>query len=113
MVEVVLIVVLVVHLLPTLPSFVGSNYYCEAGCNCPNKPPIHSKFYPDDRLWDGQDCGTHETACCQHDLIPWFYRDLGYNTTDYIEMRICLSEGTSDEDSPIEQYEIYVTEIVD
>ena len=90
----------------SLPTFVGSHYYCEAGCH--DESAILQKFYSDDRLWDGKDCGTHETVCCQRDLIPWFYRDLGYSTTDYIEMRICLSEGTIDEDSPVEQYEIYV-----
>ena len=90
----------------TLPSFVGSNYYCEAGIQSQSYKV--NKFYSDDRLWDGKDCSTFETLCCQRDLIPWFYRDLGYSTTDYIEMRICLSEGTSDEDSPVEQYEIYV-----
>ena len=89
-----------------LPSFVGSHYYCEAGCH--DDYATLQKFYSDDRLWDGQDCGTHETVCCQRDLIPWFYRDLGYSTTDYIEMRICLDEGTIDEDSAVEQYEIYV-----
>ena len=89
----------------TLPLFVGSNYYCEAGCH---DAAIVSKFYSDDRLWDGQSCGKGETLCCQRDFIPWFYSNLGYSTTDYIEMRICLNEGTSDEDSPVEQYEIYV-----
>ena len=90
----------------TLPSFVGSNYYCEIGTQ--GQSYKVDKFYSNDSLWDGEGCGTSETLCCERDLIPWFYRDLGYSTTDYIEMRICLNEGTIDEDSPVEQYEIYV-----
>ena len=88
------------------PSIVGSHYYCEAGCH--SLTCVTGRFYPNDRSWDGEDCGSSETTCCQRDLIPWFYRSLGYSTTDYIEMRICCDEGTNDEDVPIEQYEIYV-----
>ena len=89
----------------TLPSFVGSDYYCEAGCK---DNPIHGKFYYNDPLWDGHQCGKRETACCQRTGIPWFYRSLGYSTTDYIEMRICFNEGTHDEDCAVGQYEIYI-----
>ena len=49
--------------------------------------------------------GSYETTCCQHSLIPWFYRCLGNCTTDYIEMRNCFNEGTN-EDCPLEEYEI-------
>ena len=88
------------------PSFVGSDYYCESGHK--NGPLILGKLYPSDRLWDGKDCGSSETSCCQRPLIPWFYKSIGYYTTDYIEMRICCDEGTNDEDVPVEQYELYV-----
>ena len=89
----------------TLPSFVGSDYYCESGVK---EHFILSKFYYNDPLWDGHQCGIRETACCQRTGIPWFYRSFGYSTTDYIEMRICLDDGTHDEDCPVGQYEIYV-----
>ena len=91
----------------TAPSFLGSNYYCEAGYQG-DSFPIFGKFYTSDRLWDGKDCGSSETACCQRPLIPWFYKSIGYYTTDYIEMRICCNEGTNDEDVAVEQYELYV-----
>uniref|UniRef100_A0A1X7SSY1 Fibrinogen C-terminal domain-containing protein n=1 Tax=Amphimedon queenslandica TaxID=400682 RepID=A0A1X7SSY1_AMPQE len=83
----------------SLPSFVGSNYYCEAGCHywCLSNP-----------LWDGKGCGSSGTNCCQRTLIPWFYRSFGYSTTDNIEMRICCDQRTSDEDVLFGQYEIYV-----
>ena len=89
------------------PSFVGSDYYCEAGYQGSTSPTF-GEFYSSDRLWDGKDCGSSETACCQSSLIPWFYKSIGNYTTDYIEIRICCSEGTDDEDVPIEQYDIYV-----
>ena len=89
----------------TPPSFVNNDYYCESGS--PNYPVL-GKFYPNDPLWDGHQCGSIETACCQRTGIPWFYKKLNCSTTDYIEMRICLNEGTSDEDCPVAHYEIYV-----
>ena len=90
----------------TPPSFVSSDYYCESGC--PNTRPVKGKFYPNDPLWDGHQCGSIETDCCNRTGIPWFYKKFNYSTTDYIEMRICLSEATSDEDCPVAHYEIYV-----
>ena len=89
------------------PSFVGSDYYCESGYQG-NSDPTLGVFHSSDRLWDGKDCGSSETACCQRPLIPWFYKSIGYYTTDYIEMRICCNEGTNDEDVAFEQYELYV-----
>ena len=86
-------------------SFVDNDYYCESGS--PNYPVL-GKFYTNDPLWDGHQCGSIETACCQRTGIPWFYKKFNYSTTDYIEMRICLNEGTSDEDCPVAHYEIYV-----
>ena len=88
------------------PSFVGSDYYCESGFT--GSSPVIGKFYSTDRVWDGKDCGSSETACCQRPLIPWFYKSIGYYTNNYIEMRICCDEGTNDEDVAIEQYELYV-----
>ena len=89
------------------PTFVGSDYYCEAGYQGDRKPQFE-EFYSSDRLWDGKDCGSRETTCCQSSLIPWFYKSIGNYTTDDIEMRLCCNEGTNDEDVAIEQYDIYV-----
>ena len=89
------------------PSFVGSDYYCESGYQGSNRP-TSGKLYNGDPLWDGTDCGSSETACCQRTLIPWFYKSIAHSTTNYIEMRICCDEGTNDEDVAFEQYDIYV-----
>ena len=89
-----------------VPSFVGSNYYCESGCHQSN--PSTNTLYTSDPLWDGKGCGSTETTCCEHTLIPWFYRSFTHSTTDNIEMRLCCDEGTDNEDVPIKEYEIYV-----
>ena len=66
-------------------------------------------LYTSDPLWDGQGCDGSESPCCNVPGIPWFHRDYGSTTTtDYIELRVCGSEETNDEDVPVSYYEIYV-----
>ena len=88
----------------TVPSFVGSDYYCESGYQY----SVTTTLNPSDPLWDGKGCGSSETICCQRDLIPWFYKPLTHSTTNAIEMRVCCDQDTNDEDVTFEQYEIYV-----
>ena len=90
----------------SVPSFVGSHYYCEAGCH--QSYPSANALYTSDPLWDGKGCRNSETSCCKRALIPWFYRSFGYSTTDNIEMRLCCDEATDNEDVPIKEYEIYI-----
>ena len=79
------------------PAFVGSDYFCEgAGGNW------------NDLLWDGNGCSSDETLCCSAPGLPWFHRDYSSNTTDYIELRVCGDESTSNEDVPVSFYEIYI-----
>ena len=94
------------HTPRSVPSFVGSDYYCEAGCH--SSYVAQNAFCTSDPLWDGKDCGSSETTCCKRALIPWFYKSIGSSTTDSIEMRVCCDSSTSDEDVSFEQYEIYV-----
>ena len=91
-----------------VPSFVGSDYYCESGCNDALATWESDGTLYTDPLWDGKGCGSSETTCCQRNLIPWFYKSFGYSTTDYIEMRVCCDQYTVDEDVTFEQYEVYV-----
>ena len=86
------------------PIFVGTDYYCESG----NPNVQDNKFYSTDPLWDGQGCGSVEKPCCTRSRIPWFHKQLGYFTTDSIEMRLCCDEGTSNEDVPFNLVEIYI-----
>ena len=91
-----------------IQSFVGSGYYCESG----NPTNFWTQqLYTTDPLWDGQGCGAQEGGCCSDsDLdLPWFHRDYGTNTTtDYLELRVCGDQTTTDEDTPVSFYEIYV-----
>ena len=88
-----------------VPSFVGNDYFCESG--------LHSEwssgyvFYPNDTLWDGQDC-TSTSTCCQFNNPPWFTKNLPSNATDDIELRLCTSGTPLSDDVPIELVELYV-----
>ena len=88
-----------------VPSFVGNDYFCESG--------LHSEWYsvfalfPNDVLWDGQDC-TSTSTCCQLNNPPWFTKNLPNATTDDIELRICTDYTPSVDDVPLELIELYV-----
>ena len=89
----------------SVPSFIENDYFCESG--------LHSiwnhdfVFYPNDVLWDGQNCASNST-CCQLNYPPWFRKNLPSNTTDDIELRICTDSPPSSNDVPIELVELYV-----
>ena len=79
------------------PSFVGDNYYCESGNPATSYPTwIAGHFFREDPLWDGEQC---EGQCCSNGKSPpWFTVELPNPTSDSIEVRICLPEGTSADD---------------
>ena len=89
----------------TTPSYVGNDYYCESGasawCNIIN-------YFPDDPLWDGQECDDLESPCCTSSALPWFVKTLIGSTDDDIELRICTSEGYPNEATPLDIIELYV-----
>ena len=91
---------------PEPPSYVGNNYYCESAFqgNC----FAVNMFFPNDPLWDGQQCDNEGTCCTGTNTPLWFNVDLGSPTSDDIEVRICHNQGSSDEDSPVELFELYV-----
>ena len=85
------------------PSFVGNNYYCESGN--PTNTYIINHLYSDDPLWDGEQC---EGQCCSNGKSPpWFSVELPNPTTDDIEVRICIGQGSID-DVKIQLLELYV-----
>ena len=86
-------------------SFVGSNYYCESGS--PTEE-LYGQVFPNDKLWDGEQCSHEGTCCTGTNTPPWFSVNLGSPTSDDIEVRIMGSESTDNEDTPIELLEIYV-----
>ena len=90
-----------------VPEFVGNDYFCESGLHSEWNLDIHLVFYPNDVLWDGQDC-TSNSTCCQLNNPPWFTKNLPTATTDDIELRICVEHTPSEEDVPLELIELYV-----
>ena len=88
-----------------VPAFVGNDYFCESG--------LHSVWsgqyilFPNDVLWDGQDC-TSTSTCCQLNSPPWFTKNLPSATTDDIELRLCTTGTPVRDDVPIELIELYV-----
>ena len=88
-----------------IPTFVGQNYFCEAGITTGDRTGV---FYPNgDPLWDGQGCGP-TSSCCTFNSPPWFNVALPSSTTDNIEVRICSAQGIGADDTPIQLMELYV-----
>ena len=88
-----------------VPPFVGNDYFCECGLNAPWGAYI---FYADDPLWDGQNCGTYGTVCCELNNPPWFIKTLPSSTSDNIELRLCYENSGTGSDVPLELIELYV-----
>ena len=90
-----------------VPAFVGNDYFCESGLHSEFVDLADVIFYPNDVLWDGQNC-TSTSTCCQLNNPPWFTKNLPTATTDDIELRICTSGEPILDDVPIELIELYV-----
>uniref|UniRef100_A0A1X7TGU5 Uncharacterized protein n=1 Tax=Amphimedon queenslandica TaxID=400682 RepID=A0A1X7TGU5_AMPQE len=91
----------------TLEAFIGNDYFCESGN--PTDQHQFSTLYTSDPLWDGKGCGSLEVVCCtSRPSLPWFHKVLGTTTTDYLELRVCGDEVSSNEDIPVSFYELYV-----
>jgi hypothetical protein len=89
----------------SVPAFVGNDFFCESSLHSPYS--YQFIFYPDDVLWDGQNC-TSTSTCCQFNNPPWFTKNLTSATTDDIELRICTDGVPEDDDIPLELIELYV-----
>ena len=87
-----------------VPPYVGNDYFCESGHPYNTEPQLI--YFTNDPLWDGSGCV--QGTCCQFNSPPWFCKDLPEYTTEDIELRLCLDDGVSNEDTPIEVVELYV-----
>ena len=89
-----------------VPEFVGSDYFCESGLN---GPWVGGQYilYPEDPLWDGEDCLANST-CCSFNGPPYFIKEMGTATTDDIEARLCSVSLQSVSDIAVEFLELYV-----
>ena len=89
----------------SVPSFVGSDYYCESG------DPDNfdsTTFLAHDILWDGKQCGVLETGFCGIPGQPWFHKVLDTPLSDRLEIRLCLDQPTNNENILVSQYELYI-----
>ena len=85
-----------------IPDFVGNDYYCETGWV---SSFISGRHVWDDPLWDGKGCHLSTAHSC--DRYGWFHKQVN-TTTDYIEVRLCANQETSNEDVLAEVIEIWV-----
>ena len=89
--------------------FLGSEYYCESWHVPIYKGlPSDYKLYPDSSLCGGQQCGGNEGPYCTNPNMPWFMTTLNETTTEDIELRMCGSEHSWDEDTPLEVIDLYI-----
>ena len=89
------------------PGFLGNDYFCESGINGPWVVRQYI-FHPDDQLWDGRDC-LPTSSCCSFNNPPYFIKEIGVNTNDDIEGRICDTGSLRQVgNTAIELLEIYV-----
>ena len=91
-----------------LPPFVGNDYFCESGLQIAWNTSLYSHtFFPNNALWDGQNCISSST-CCQLNSPPWFTKTLNVSTTYDIELRLCTEASPLYGDIPLELIELYV-----
>ena len=86
-----------------MSSFIGDDYFCDSTASSISS----GEFFPDNRLWDGEDCAP-TNGCCSFNNPPWFYKELEQGTADDVEMRVCRDESGTTEGVPIESIELYV-----
>ena len=97
----------------SVPLFVGNDYFCESGNQSPQMLDALQmldapRMYSTDPLWDGKECRGGESLCCNAPGMPWFHKVLDSVTSDNIELRVCGDARTTDEDTPVNLYEICI-----
>ena len=89
-----------------IPPFVEEDYFCETG-NTEGEYTT-GRSYDNNALWDGSGCVETTSTCCKFNNPPWFVKDLGCSTCNDIEMRVCINQGTDDENLEVDTVELYV-----
>ena len=84
---------------PNIPTFVGTDYYCESGF----VTTTQNRTAWEDPLWDGEGCVTPGNTCCRRH--SWFHKQV-QQTSDSIEVRWCAC--CPDEDVFTDILEIWV-----
>ena len=94
---------------PRSLSFIGEDYFCEAGYVYPGRTIYNEirQFHSNDVLWDGKNCHSSSTCCSLHNP-PYFTKHLNTSTTDDIELRMCHALNKNNGNVAVELVEIYV-----
>ena len=86
-------------------EFVKNNYYCDSGHHL--RTIEQNTYFLADPLWDGEGCsGTNH--CCNEPGMPWFLRQFPTAVSGDIAARICRDQNFGDEETLIEQLQLYV-----
>ena len=88
-----------------VPPFVGNDYFCESAET--SRWMFQNTLYPDDPLWDGQNC-VDSSSCCQLNNPPWFTKNLSRSTSDDLELRMCTNSRRFIDDIALEFVDLYV-----
>ena len=98
---------------PTVPGFVGTDYFCESGL--PSSLVDFYTAFVDDPLWDGEQCNSVEASCCTGTVgsarsPPWFYKTFinPFQSGTNLEVRVCTDQDINDENVGLQLVELYV-----
>ncbi len=87
-----------------IPPFVGNDYYCSTAYSGSTRPK--QSLATRDPLFDG--VGVCAGTCCDNVNQPWFKKTVPQQTTDNLEMRLCVDQPFSDEAVAFDQMELYI-----
>ena len=90
----------------SIPSFVGSNWYCQGQVAGSSTTDYYK--YP---LWTGAAAcvGYTQAPCCSNPNLPWFSAVMTSQVVDDLEVRICSDQSYTDEDTRLQNVELYVS----
>ena len=88
------------------PSFVGSDFYCESGNT--GTAFVPNNLFSADVLWDGQECRSLETTCCNPPNLAWFCKTFPTPISGDMEVRICTDESLDNENVALEFFELFI-----
>ena len=90
----------------TVPSFLGSDYYCSSGNSGTGDSATLVQTSP---LWrtSGPSCVSNST-CCDNPDQPWFKKKLTQPANEDVEMRWCADESPTNEATATARVELYI-----
>ena len=87
----------------SVPSFIGSDYYCSSGDGGTSGPLYTSPLW---RTY-GPSCVSGST-CCDNCDQPWFKKELTQPANEDVEMRWCADESPTSEATATTRVELYI-----